>query len=185
MWETLKEHDDYEINTNYPYVIRRKDTKQIISERVSGDKRYIKCNLRDNTIRKTCLKHRLVAKQWIPNPNNLPQVDHIDNNKSNNHISNLRWTSCSENTTNKSKANGRSYVFLSSLPENTATLTNYESYEFDDLFVNYTTQILYRKIGPRYRECVKYKSPKGNELYAVKSKDGKKTSISYNKLFKR
>ena len=36
--------------------------------------------------------HRIVAIQFIPNPQNLPMVDHIDGNKQNNSVSNLRWT---------------------------------------------------------------------------------------------
>lgn len=44
--------------------------------------------------------HRLVAKVFIPNPLNKKEVDHIDCNKMNNCVSNLRWASRSENATN-------------------------------------------------------------------------------------
>lgn len=58
---------------------------------------YLLVDLRKEGKRYMRLVHRLVAETFLPNPNNLPQVNHIDGNKSNNDITNLEWCSCSEN----------------------------------------------------------------------------------------
>lgn len=42
--------------------------------------------------------HRLVAQAFIPNPDNLPVVMHLDNDKMNNHVSNLQWGTYQDNT---------------------------------------------------------------------------------------
>lgn len=55
----------------------------------------------DDGHRKTMRCHQLVAQVYIPNPNNYPQVDHLDCNKRNNSVSNLEWV---DNGTNARRA---------------------------------------------------------------------------------
>lgn len=61
---------------------------------VKGYKRVV---LYNNKKDKTFLIHRLVAQAFIPNPHNKPQVNHIDENPSNNDRSNLEWNTNEEN----------------------------------------------------------------------------------------
>lgn len=60
---------------------------------------YYQIGLRKNNIRKWYTLHRLVAEAFIPNPNNLPQVNHKDENKLNNNVENLEWCTVLYNNT--------------------------------------------------------------------------------------
>lgn len=56
--------------------------------------------------------HTLVAKTWIPNPLNLPQVNHIDGVKTNTHKSNLEWCTSSDNAKHAYKLGLRTSAWL-------------------------------------------------------------------------
>ena len=76
--------------------IRRRFLKQTVTK--DGYHRVGLC--RDGK-QKMFSVHRLVAIHYIPNPDNKCQVDHINQDKSDNRIENLRWVTSSENNQNK------------------------------------------------------------------------------------
>tara|TARA_B110000503_G_scaffold93638_1_gene141211 strand:+ start:373 stop:846 length:474 start_codon:yes stop_codon:yes gene_type:complete len=69
-----------------------KEMKQVI---VNNYPAIIVCQ---NGIQTRKSVHRLVAETYLPNPNNLPCVNHIDENKTNNNLSNLEWVTFQQNS---------------------------------------------------------------------------------------
>jgi hypothetical protein len=58
---------------------------------------YRRVAFRANNIQRRPFVHRLVAQAFIPNPDEKPDVNHIDGNKTHNHVNNLEWVTKSEN----------------------------------------------------------------------------------------
>ena len=64
---------------------------------------YLQVDLYENNNRKKYLVRRLVAQEFIDNTEDKTDIDHIDRNKQNNCINNLRWALSSENSMNRNK----------------------------------------------------------------------------------
>jgi len=88
-FEDVKGHPGYVINKNGS--LYNTVSKRFVSTAVKdGYMRY-------NVDWKRRLVHEVLADQWIPNPNNLETIDHVDCNKLNNSLSNLEWVDREEN----------------------------------------------------------------------------------------
>lgn len=84
------------------YSTRRTDPKLLapFTREVSRNYRFCCISLWRNGKSKVGRVHRLVALAFIPNPDNLPEVDHINTDTSNNEVGNLRWSTRSQNANN-------------------------------------------------------------------------------------
>ncbi len=71
--------------------------KGMILKQFDNGKGYLKVNIWNGEKQIMRAVHRLVAQTFIPNPNNLPQVNHKDCNRKNNNVENLEWCNNSYN----------------------------------------------------------------------------------------
>lgn len=113
----------------YCHIVRK---SRILKAQFNG--KYYRVVISLNGKFKQVLIHRLVAETFIPNPNNLPEVNHKDEDKSNNNVSNLEWCSRLYNVAYGTKS-ARHSLFM--------TLTKgvpVSQYTLDGVFVaNYAT----------------------------------------------
>ena len=87
---------------------------------------YRRVTLYINNCVKNFLVHRLVAEAFIPNPNNLPEVNHINENKTDNRVENLEWCDREYNI-NYGTRSKRCYKSLLQLDENGNLIKEWDS----------------------------------------------------------
>lgn len=100
VWKQVEGYEGYYEVSNLGEVrsVKRKGYKNKVLNKGNGTTGYWIVVLCKDGLQKTRAVHRLVAKAFIPNPENKPQVNHIDSNRKNNRVDNLEWVTPSENS---------------------------------------------------------------------------------------
>ena len=173
----LKEFPEYEISTSYPHEIVKIKTGKIIKPYIHKQTGYYRINLDG----KSHLLHRVIAKQFLPNPNNYKYIDHADKNKQNYHLENLRYCTHKMNCNNRSNN-----IIVNEIPEDAIVVDSYKEYTFENLYFSESTNRFYFDSGIDFIERRPILNKKSNS-YFIMAKDinNNKIAIYYNKFKKQ
>ncbi|KAA6378566.1 MAG: hypothetical protein EZS28_025909, partial [Streblomastix strix] len=138
--------NEFEINDTYPHQIRR-ISDQDIKEPIVHQGYYTIC-----LNGKQYQLHRLIAQNFIPNPDNLPFIDHWDHNPANNHIENLRWITNRDNQKNKTSNHNIVYTYVDSLSDEAIVVNEYGKHRFEFYYYDNETDEFYYFNGRQYRQ---------------------------------
>lgn len=98
VWQDIKGYENLYQISNWGNVMSLRSNKLITPQKNKYG--YITIKLSKKGEIKTFLLHRLIAETFIPNPENKPYIDHINTNRDDNRLENLRWVTPSENNNN-------------------------------------------------------------------------------------
>ena len=185
-FEQLRVNNDYEISVDFPHVIRKRSNGKIIKEHICNG--YLKLNLSERVngrnIQHSFYKHRLIAMQFIENPNDFDYVDHINRNRLDNRIENLRWCSASENNKNRSSIHNVEYEFFDDIDEEAIVVNDYGQHRFENYFYVPDEDSFYFYNGVKYRRLHINEMKNGSLYVHMMSTENKRVKI-YLAKFKK
>lgn len=94
MWREIEYFNNYEVSTDGK--VRNKKTRRVLKP-IDNGQGYLQVDLYVNGKGTSKRINRLVAEAFIPNPEKLPQVNHINEIKADNRVDNLNWMTAKEN----------------------------------------------------------------------------------------
>lgn len=115
LWMAYPNNPDYMVSDEGRVKSLKYNKETILSPTTDG-KGYKMVALWTNGVKKPIRVHRLVAETFLPNPYNKPQVNHLDEDKGNNKLSNLEWATNRENkamSLSKDKTKSSQYIGVS------------------------------------------------------------------------
>jgi hypothetical protein len=178
-WSECVVDKDYEIFSDFPYDIRRKVTGRYLIEGPVRGYPNVMLN------QKQTYKHVIVMNQFKPHEETEEklEVDHINRDRTDYHLSNLRWVSHSENLLNMiGSRNGIVYEYVDDIPDDALVVKDYGKHEFEDFY--FYEDVFYKFDGINYRKLHINDRKDGLLSVFVKDIKGKNTQICYSK-FKR
>ena len=181
-WVTCVVDSDYEICDKYPHNLRRKGTTRNIAQTCDKSDGYLKCKLNGKRYK----HHRLVALQFIPNPENKREVDHINRIRNDNHISNLRWVTPAENCQNKGCYKtycGEPFVFTDEIDDECIKITSYGNRQLENYYYDVNLdQYYHREDDGRYRLLRVLRRKDGRERVMMRDKNNVQFDFSVKKF---
>jgi hypothetical protein len=170
-WVQLRAHPNYDIQLSHPFLIRKRSNGRIIA--LTPSHNYITCRIDG----KLTPHHRVIAEQFLANPDNLPQIDHINHIRSDNRLDNIRWVSPAENIRNKTSYMGHDIEYLDTLPDGAEPIATVRGRKIamghyrrgNDFFV---------EVAGRFRRLTISRNAGGAEFVRVRGATGDRISVT-------
>jgi hypothetical protein len=180
-FEMLRDHPNYVIAKEYPHQIYNTLTGKRVAESIhSKEHGYLRVKIDDHFE----YKHRLVALQWLANPDNKPFVDHWNGDTFDNRLENIRWCTAKENSNNRHTSKGEPLVFQDSISDEAILVDTYGLHSFEDLFYDPADGFFYFDTGVSYRRY-KYSTLKSGSIVIHARDTDEKSTMIYLSMFKR
>jgi hypothetical protein len=184
---TVKNCPNYEITTDEPWQFRRMCDGKIVKPWSTKKNGYYRVRL-DQKLRDI---HKIIAEQFVDNPDNLLEVDHVDRDKTNNSLSNLRFVSRGTNQRNKSGSMKGKFEYFNEIPDGFVSFPEYilrngDIERFETLYVrleNGELEFITGNSECQYR-YVKQSEIRGRKHIRYYDSNGKNCTIYFSRIDK-